>query len=214
MSVRDGAAESDGAAGSGRSASRTSKLAKTLTEGGSPAIVVVLLPLAVAWHATGYRIWPTLGWGLLVALCCSALPMLFIVRGARRGRWDTHHVRNREERLIPMLACLICVLGCLAGMLLGGAPREMLALLASMLVVLVIATVITRWWKISLHGAVASGATATVIAVYGWAFLALYALVAVVCWSRVRVSDHTLGQVLAGAVLGPVAGGAVFLLLR
>ncbi|WP_031465919.1 hypothetical protein [Sciscionella sediminilitoris] len=190
------------------------RFAKALSEGGSPGIVVVFLPLAIAWHATGYRPWPTLGWGLLVALCCSALPMAFIVHGARRGRWETHHVRNREERFVPMLACLLCALGCLAGLLFGGAPRELIALLAAMLTVLVVAMVITRWWKISLHGAVASGAAAAVVAVYGLPYLALYAAVAVVCWSRVRLADHTLAQVIAGALLGPVAGGAVFLLLR
>ena len=45
-----------------------------ITEVCSPAIVVVLLPLAVAWRATGYRIGPTVGWGLVVAVFSSVLP--------------------------------------------------------------------------------------------------------------------------------------------
>lgn len=190
------------------------RLARTLTEAGSPAIVVLLLPFAIAWHGTGYRPWPTLGWGLWVAVCCSAAPMVFIVRGARRGRWDDHHVTHREQRLVPMLACLVCAAVCFLVMLLAGAPSELVALLAAMLTVLVVALAITRWWKISLHAAVSSGAVAAVVAVYGLVFLALYALVALVGWSRVRLAEHTVAQVIAGTLLGPVAGGAVFLWLR
>lgn len=190
------------------------RLATIASEAGSPAVVVVLLPLAVAWHGTGHRVGATFGWGLLVAACCSVVPMLFIVHGARRGRWETHHVRNREERLVPMLACLVCVLACFAVMWLGGAPRELVALLAAMPAVLVVALLITQWWKVSLHAAVASGAAATVAAVYGPVYLALYAAVALVGWSRVRLADHTLAQVIIGTVLGPVVGGAVFLPLR
>jgi hypothetical protein len=37
--------------------------------------------------------------------------------------------------------------------------------------------------------------------------------VALVCWARVTVEDHTVAQVVAGALLGPVVGGAVFLAL-
>jgi hypothetical protein len=38
-------------------------------------------------------------WGLVVALCSSILPMVFIVHGARQGRWDGHHLRDRERRV-------------------------------------------------------------------------------------------------------------------
>lgn len=190
------------------------RLATAASEAGSPAVVVLLLPLAVAWHGTGHRVGPTLGWGLLVAACCSVVPMMFIVHGARRGRWETHHVRNREERLVPMVACLVGVVACLAGMWLGGAPRELVALLAAMLSVLLAALVITRWWKVSLHAAVASGSAAAVAAVYGPVYLSLYAVVGLVGWSRVRLADHTLAQVIIGTILGPAVGGAVFLSLR
>ena len=59
--------------------------ARIVTEAGSPAIVVVLLPIAVAWHAAGHRVGATVLWGLVVAVFSSVLPMVFIVRGARQG---------------------------------------------------------------------------------------------------------------------------------
>jgi membrane-associated phospholipid phosphatase len=189
------------------------RVAKLVTELLSPFVVVFLLPMAVAWHGTGYKILPTLLWGLVVAVFSSVLPMIFIVRGARRGHWEGHHVRNREGRLVPMtLALVSTALG--LGILLAGAPRDVIALDVSMLGMLIACLVITRWWKISLHAAVSSGAVATLALIYGPALLLLAVLVVLVCWSRVRLADHTTAQVMAGAILGPVLGGALFLLVR
>lgn len=189
------------------------RAARIVTEVLSPAVVIVALPLAVAWHATGYSPLPTLGWGLLVAVFYSAIPMVIVIRGARRGRWDGHWVRERERRLVPLGLCLLSTLVGLGIMLVGDAPREVLALAWSMVATCVACLAITRWWKVSLHATVAGGAVAMVAFLYGPWLLLLSVLVALVCWSRVVVEDHTVGQVVVGAVLGPVVGGAVFLAL-
>jgi len=180
----------------------------------SPAVVVFLLPLAVAWQATGHRVLPTVGWGLVVAVFTSVLPMVFIIRGARRGRWDGHHVRDREHRFVPLAVALGSGAVGLAVLLLGHAPQDLVALACSMLLTLAVCIVITRWWKVSLHTTVAGGAVATIALLYGPVWLALFLVVALVGWSRVVLTDHTPTQVLVGALLGPVSGGALFLLLR
>ncbi len=193
---------------------RRRAVAAVVTEVCSPAVVVVLLPLAVAWHATGHRIGPTLLWGLAVAVSSSVLPMAFIVLGARRGRWDGHHVRNREGRLVPLLLGLVTTVVGLLVLVFGGAPRDVVALDAAMLATLIVCTVITQWWKVSLHSAVAGGAAATLVLIYGPWSLVLVPLVVLVAWSRVEVRDHTVAQVVAGALTGPIAGGVVFVLVR
>jgi hypothetical protein len=193
---------------------RRHAVAATITEVCSPAVVVVALPLAVAWHATGHRIGATLLWGLVVALLSSVLPMAFIVRGARRGRWDGHHVRDREGRLIPLLLCLVTTVAGLLILVLGRAPRDVVALDAAMLATLIVCIVITQWWKISLHSAVAGGAAATMVLIYGPLCLVLVPIVALVAWSRVELRDHTVAQAIVGAFTGPVVGGVVFVLVR
>lgn len=189
-------------------------MARVVTEVCSPAVVVVLLPLAVAWHATGHRIGPTVLWGMVVAVFSSVLPFAFIVRGARQGRWEGHHVRNRDGRLVPLLLCLASTAAGLLILLLGHSPRDVLALDVAMLVTLIACTVITQWWKISLHSAVAGGASATLVLIYGPFALVTVPIVALVAWSRVVVRDHTAAQVVAGALVGPLLGGIVFVLVR
>ena len=190
------------------------RLAQVVTEVLSPAVIVVLLPFAVAWNATGHAVLPTIAWSVVVAVFYSVLPMVFIVRGARRGKWDGHWVRERERRFLPLMMCLVSALAGLVILLVWHAPRDVVALAWSMVTVLIACVVITKWWKVSLHATVAGGAAATVILIYGWMMAVLVPLVALVAWARVRVRDHTAAQVVVGALLGPVVGGVVFVLLR
>jgi hypothetical protein len=210
--ARDGVAGASGGVAPAGSVRRTA--AKIVTEVFSPAVVVVLLPLAVAWQATGHRVGQTVLWGLVVAVFSSVLPTAFIVSGARRGRWDGHHVRNREGRLLPLSLCGVSTAVGLAILLLGRAPRDLVALDIAMLVTLIVCIVITQAWKISIHTSVAGGAVATIVLLYGPLLLLLVLPLVLVGWSRVQLSDHTVAQVIAGALVGPVAGGAIFLLIR
>jgi membrane-associated phospholipid phosphatase len=189
----------------------TSRTARVVTEALSPAVVVTALPLAVAWYATDHSPAATIGWGLLVAVFYSALPMAFLIHGARRGRWDGHWVRDREHRTVPLLMCLLCALAGMAIMVVFDAPSEVIGLAWAMITTLMACLLITRWWKVSVHATVAGGAVAMVTLLYGPWLLLLIPLVALVCWSRVVVEDHTIPQVVVGALLGPTVGGAIFL---
>ncbi|MFI7578245.1 phosphatase PAP2 family protein [Micromonospora sp. NPDC049497] len=48
---------------------------------------------------------------------------------------------------------------------------------------------------------------------FGLALIPSLALVALVGWSRVRLGDHTIGQVVAGALVGVLIAMPTFLLL-
>lgn len=199
--------------GTGRGSLRK-VVARVATEALAPWVWVCAMPLAIAWHATR-SLWPTLGWGFLIALTGSFIPMAIIIRGAKKGAWEGHHVTNREGRLVPFSACIASLLVGLAVLLLGGAPYELVAGMLSMIATLVISLAVTfgARWKISIHAAVAAGAVVTLVVVYGpWLWL-LGLLAVLVCWSRVELRDHTAGQVLGGSLLGVLIGGFYFALL-
>ena len=94
------------------------------------------------------------------------------------------------------------------------APAEMVALQASIAVGVACGWVITLWWKISVHAAIAAGAATVLLLVFGLALLVVWPLVALIAWSRVQVGDHTPAQVLAGIALGIVVNATIFPLLR
>lgn len=189
------------------------RAARVITEVCAPWVVVMLLPLSVAWQATGYRILPTLGWGLLAAATSSLIPQAVIVWGARRGRWEGHHVRDRAGRLIPFVALIVSGAAGLAALWLGGAPWRLIALDITMLALVIIAGIITVRWKVSMHSAAAGGAAVVLAVVYGPLWWVTAVVVAAIAWSRVQLRDHTSAQVIVGALLGALVIGGGFVAL-
>ncbi len=138
--------------------------------------------------------------------------MHFITRGARAGRYETHHVNNREGRGLVLVVCFLSTAAGLTILLLGSAPPATVVMTLVMLAVLLVTGVITvvARWKVSMHAAVSAGGVVMLVFLYGpWAW-ALALLVALVCWSRVVLGDHTTGQVTAGTVAGAAVAGALF----
>jgi membrane-associated phospholipid phosphatase len=83
-----------------------------------------------------------------------------------------------------------------------------------MLAGLVVTIAITRYWKISLHTAVAAGTVTILTIVFGPAFLATGVIAAATGWSRGHLRDHTPLQVTLGAILGALVAAAVLIPLR
>ncbi|MGS2614015.1 phosphoesterase PA-phosphatase [Micromonospora sp. LZ34] len=189
------------------------RLARIVTEVTAPAVLVTALTVAVGWHSSRGAA-HGLAWGLLATLFVSGIPFAYIVGGVRRGRLTDHHVGVREQRRVPLLFGLSSVAAGLALLAVLGAPRPMLALTAAGLLGLVVAVAVSHWWKMSIHAAVAAGTVVVLVLTFGARLLVTVPLLALVGWSRVRLRDHTVAQVLAGGGLGGLIAGVVFATLR
>lgn len=190
------------------------RAARALTEAFAPGVLLIVVLLAVGWQAGPDR-GRGLGWAVLTAFLCSVLPYAFVRWGVRHGRWTHRRIPRREQRLIPFLVALACVGSAIA--LLGaapGAPRELLALTVAMVVGLCATLLVNLAWKISVHTAVAAGVTAVLVATYGAPLLCCVPVPVLAAWSRVTLKDHTLPQVVAGAVLGAAVATTVYCSVR
>ena len=74
-----------------------SRIARLITEILSPGILVAALLLLVAAHASD-TITQALTWGLIAAGAASFLPLVYLIRGVRRGRWTDKHVTVHAQR--------------------------------------------------------------------------------------------------------------------
>lgn len=184
------------------------RAAKLLTEALAPAVVVATLLVAVGAHAI-HPWWTGALWGLGAAVFASFIPFGVIAAGARAGRWTTHHVRHRVHRLIPLSVTVASVALGVVGLIAAHAPAQLVALVIGMFAALVIATALTRWWKVSIHAMVMAGAALVIGAMHGPLGLAAGAVaLLLVSWSRVRLGDHTPAQVVVGALLGAAVTSA------
>jgi membrane-associated phospholipid phosphatase len=172
-----------------------------------PTNWLILTVLAVGWHADGRA---GLGWGLLAALFAGVLPAVFLSYGVRRGLWSDRTVGARRPRLIVLGFITGSVAAGLVVLVAAGAPRLLTGYLAFMLGSVAVLAAITFVWKISIHCAVASGSVAILAFTYGPLVLLGYVLVALLCWARVALGDHTVWQVIAGTVLGAGAAAAAY----
>ncbi len=169
-----------------------------------PTNWLIVTVLAVGWRADGRA---GLGWGLLAALFAGVIPAVFLSYGVRRGLWSDRTVGARRPRLIVLGFIMGSVAAGLVVLVVAAAPRLLTGYLAFMLSSVAVLAAITLVWKISIHCAVASGSVVILALTFGPLVLLGYMLVALLCWARVVLGDHTIGQVVAGSVLG--AGAAV-----
>ncbi|WP_433145277.1 hypothetical protein ACQPZ8_01805 [Actinomadura nitritigenes] len=185
-------------------------VARLVTEIGAPWVLIIALFLAVGAHDAG---WAGLGWGLAGAFFASLGPMALIARGTRSGDYSDHHLTERSHRTRPLLGAVGLVV---AGLVLGkltDAPDEVYAVMAAMLAGLAVTVPITLRWKISFHAGVAAALVGILTLVFGPAVSIGWLLVALIAWSRVRLGDHTIAQVLAGAIVAGAAATLVFWLV-
>lgn len=184
------------------------RVARWVTEVTAPAVLVTGLTVVIGWHgAGGVR---GLAWGLLATVFAAVIPFAYVLSGVRRGRFTDHHVGRREQRRVPLLFGLVSAAAGLALLAALGAPRPVLALVATGVVGLVVAVSVSHWWKMSIHSAVAAGTLVVLVLTFGPRLLPAVPLLGVVGWSRVRLRDHTVAQVVAGGLVGALVAGLVF----
>ena len=177
--------------------------ARALSVLGHPGLLV---PAAVAAGAsaadTPPRLLPV---ALGTALAVVVIVGLYSLWQVRAGHWahvDASHPRERSQ----LNLLLVAVLGGAALVLWAAGQPLPVALgpLASALLVL-LAHLLRRWLKVSLHAAFAVFAAALVWPHPGLT-LATVVLAAAVAWSRLVLRRHTRAEVLLGLLLGAATG--------
>lgn len=191
---------------------RLRTIAKLITEISGPAVCVVASLVVIGVRNSNHG--AGAAWGGVAAILCAGVPMAYIVKGARDGKWSDHHVGDREHRAVPLAIGVVSVSVAIAILVAVHAPRELTALVVAMLTGLITVLVVTRFWKVSIHTSVTAGFLGILLVVYGpWA-LAGTAVLAAVAWSRTVLDAHTWPQVVVGAAIGFAAAVTVFPALR
>ena len=187
--------------------------AKFVTDTLSPAHFVIALPPIIGWHATYPRL-SGLTWGLFCAGLAGGVPYAFVIHAVLRRKVSDIHIRRRQDRYVPILVALAAMGLCLTILVVGSAPRVLIALLASLLSTIVAGGVVTLRWQISGHAAAAAGSIGICALCFGTWVLALSPLVVLICAARLVLRDHTLWQLVAGVALGGILSPLVMLALR
>lgn len=177
----------------------------------NPFFVAIPLPVALAFgKAESWR--DGLLWTMIFIIGAAILPLLHIIWGVQTGRYSDYHISRREQRLVPFLVTLGCIVVVFTVLWLMQAPLELLAMMASTIISIVVALLITQWvrWKISLHLVGIAGAVMTLGLLVSPQLFWLVPLVFLVGWARWLVRAHTVMQAIAGATVSSAVTWGVF----
>ncbi len=178
----------------------------------SPLVVSLPFVFFVAlYHAQNVLM--ALLYALLILFFLSFGPMVYILVGVRTGKFTDADVSMRSQRVGPFLFGITSALIGLATLFFTHGPKNLQTLLLITIVSGFVMMIVTLWWKISIHASSLAAAATMLTALYGSIVLPVFVLLAAVCWSRVVLRRHTLGQVVAGSVVS-IALTTLILVIR
>jgi membrane-associated phospholipid phosphatase len=141
-------------------------------------------------------------------------PMLYVFWLYATDRISDLDMSMRSEREAVFTAFVAFYLIGAGVLWLVHAPRVLIATMLGYFAATLVVGYITRYWKISTH---ALGITAPLVALsllYGRQPMPFLVLIPMVCWARVYLKAHTVGQVLAGAALAIISTTLFFYLFH
>lgn len=184
-------------------------MARWISIGGHPFVLsaISLLTIAIKKEGLAAGLWPA-----VVLLGVFLVPLgVFMVRQFRSGAWTTIDASRPVERPRFYGLALLLLAIVLAAVALSPSMGYLVRPTIGAFSLLIVAFLLNRWIKASLHVAVCGFSGLIALAVVhplGVTYLLLLPLLA---WARVRMARHTVLDTAVGAALGLVAGACVVL---
>jgi membrane-associated phospholipid phosphatase len=177
-----------------------------------PAVLMLLTVVLVSTWTRGNLAWVLLDVGILII---GLLPgLLYIYVKTRQGHFSHYHLLKKEERHIALPLLFVGVLASFGLYKLTQAPTIMMRGMAIGLFAGLGAIIISRFWKISLHAAVAMGCAGLFIPL-SWQVAVCFALLGLIVGvARLRARHHTPAQVIVGWIYGFGMGSLSVIWLR
>lgn len=180
---------------------------------------IVLHPLIMPFYgmvlllsATFLAVYPLkakLFYAGIVLLFTLLLPFTFLASLWKIGRIGNAEISNRKERLIPYLFTVACYIACLVVLYKASLPLWAILFFFGAALAMVLNVVINLRWKISAHLTGIGGLAGSVFAVCKLLslnptifFMILVVSAGLLGSARVKLEQHTLGQVFAGFFCG------------
>ena len=138
------------------------------------------------------------GWAFLCLLFGVVIPYLYISFLYKKKEIDSMHIPQKENRIKPLLLTCASYIVCFIILYVLDGPIFLKSIFAISIVSTIILTIITYFWKISLHTSWITFIVITFNILFGRWMLLMIPLIPVIGWARVRTKEHTVNQVIFG----------------
>jgi membrane-associated phospholipid phosphatase len=183
---------------------RSFTAARLISQVFHPVILGVVNVLLVGLLAMPQERLTGLAWAAFCVLLQIMPGTIFFAIRMRQGAYSDNDVSKRQERNELYCFSTIALFMGIIILLLIKAPKPFLAINLSAAVLNVLSWGINVFWKISVHSAGIASCAATALLYSLEIGLGLWICALAVGWARIRTSNHTPMQVLAGMSLATV----------
>jgi len=175
----------------------------------NPFSIGVLIILIVSFSGSDI-ILEAIKWSLIL-ISINILPIfLLLIYLVRHHSIDGILSNTRGQRTkIYVLALIISLVSCTV-LCISKAPLILLSLNIAGLSGIISFMFINLRWKISLHTAFITALATVLYILYGLISVITVVLIPLVAWSRIELKQHTIVQVITGALLGNIILVVVF----
>ncbi len=141
-------------------------------------------------------------WAAFYTALAILLPVIYIVWKVQRGEIADFHIKERSERIRPMLLTLILSSVGWLVMWWAKAPLTLSIFAGAGVIQVAFLLGVTLRWKISGHSTAAAGFAVFVLALFGRPATPILLLIPLVVWARMHRHRHDLAQTIAGSLAG------------
>jgi len=151
-----------------------------------------------------------LSWALLCILFGMIIPFMYIFLLYRKNKIYDIHIPEKNKRIKPLLFTLLSYITGLIVLYLLDAPLFLKVIFILTIISASVYTLITYYWKISMHASYITFVVITFNILMGPWMLLLLPLIPIVGWARIKAKRHTKPQVLTGAGLASIISFLVY----
>lgn len=173
-----------------------------------PLVSAVFFVFLVFWYSQDFS--QGLRWLVSVSPFLVFVPIAFFFLSYKLGWVSDIDMSKRDER--PTFLFVFIVMLLISSIILYAikVPPPLFTYAFSGLVMTLVTSIITLFWKISFHTAATVSVVTAIVILGGLQFSSLFLLVPLIGWARVCLKKHTIWQVIGGAAVSFVATVFVF----
>jgi len=175
-----------------------------------PLISTVFFIFLVFWYSNDFG--QGLHWLVVSAPFLIFVPLIFFVVSYKLKWVSDIDLSHREERPVFLAVFILSLFAASAILYLLHVPLRFFVYVFSGLIMMIIASLITLYWKISFHTAVVTSVVTAIVILGGFEFWPFFLLIPAVAWARVNLKKHTLWQAVGGALVAFCVTTSVFYL--
>lgn len=179
----------------------------------SPYVTAAIFILVIT-YSNSKNIMEFLPWMGIAFIFAIIIPGSYILWLVEKKDVSDLHLSEHSQRKIPFLVTGISsMVGALA-LFLVGAAKPVVVMGVAYAANAVAISLLTQFWKISVHTALYSSVVTVMVIIFGAKFALLYLILIPLGWSRVYRHRHSLNQVIGGAMMAFVITSLVFWLFH